>query len=70
MKQIIDNIEFCKMCKNQLQKELGFNADEIMLMTTEQNEDEQDNLPYYYLFVYMGKRYRYLFGRLVEDKDD
>ncbi len=65
---MIDNITFCELCKKQLQKELGFKADEIMLMETEQNADKQDELPYYYLFVYKGKRYRYIFGKLTEQK--
>lgn len=64
----MNNIDFCKMCKQQLEKELGFNANEIMLMETDQNENEQDALPYYYLFVYRGKRYKYLFKKLVEDR--
>ena len=30
-------------------------------------EDKDDEYPYYYLFVYKGKRYKYIFGKLVEE---
>ena len=70
MEKIINSIDFCAMCKRQLERELNFNSDEIMLMATEQNANRPNELPYYYLFVYNGKRYRYLFGKLVEDKDE
>lgn len=67
---MIDNLTFSNFCKKQLEKELGFEADEIVLIETEQNADNPDGLPYYYLFVYKGKRYKYIFGKLIVETDE
>jgi hypothetical protein len=52
--------------KREISRLTGFAIPDIVVMETEQNK--VDEMPYYYLFVYRGIRYRLLFGKLAIDR--